>query len=110
MVTIWDASSGRDLLSLHGHTGDVWSVAFRADGDGLASVEPRRLRVWDADRGRDASEPGGLVLRGHAERVDALAFGADGRRIATASWDRSVRLWDPASGRLLQELEGPVGA
>ena len=35
---------------------------------------------------------------------------ADGRRIATASWDRSVRLWDPASGRLLQELEGPVGA
>jgi len=109
-VVIWDAATGQDVLSLYGHASEVWDVAFRADGQQLASVALGSLRVWDAFRREDTLDPEELVLRGHTEHVDALAFSPDSQRIATASWDRTVRLWDPSSGRLIQTLDGPAGA
>jgi WD40 repeat protein len=109
-VVIWDAATGRDLLSLHGHPGEVWDVAFRGDGQALASVGGRMVRVWHAPRREPTATAGRLILRGHEERVEAVAFGADSRRLATASWDRTVRIWDPATGQLIQTWHGPAGA
>ena len=36
----------------------------------------------------------------------ALAFSADGSRLATASQDGTVRIWDPTSGEQLLVLRG----
>ena len=38
------------------------------------------------------------TLRGHAASVEALSFGPGGAVLASAGWDRTVRLWDPAAG------------
>lgn len=35
----------------------------------------------------------------HGERVFAASFSADGRRVVTASWDKTVRIWDVETGR-----------
>src|SRR5437773_1478753 len=43
---------------------------------------------------------------GHMDRVLGLASGADGRSLASGSWDRTVERWEVASGRLLQTLSG----
>jgi WD40 repeat protein len=40
------------------------------------------------------------VLTGHTAPVDRLAFSPDGRLLATAAADRTVRLWNPATGAL----------
>ena len=47
-----------------------------------------------------------IVLEGHENVVSALSFSDDGKQLCSASWDRTVRVWDTSSGRQEALLEG----
>ena len=38
--------------------------------------------------------------------VSSAAFSPDGKRIVTASWDKTARVWDAATGKPIGELRG----
>lgn len=54
--------------------------------------------------GRAADLPQPVVLEGHTTAVSAAAWAADGKSIATAADDRTIRIWDPDTGRQTASL------
>lgn len=49
-------------------------------------------------------------LTGHQQAVNHLAFSPDGRYIASASFDKKIKLWCGRSGTYITTLTGHVGA
>jgi WD40 repeat protein len=47
------------------------------------------------------------TLRGHTSLVRCAAFAPDGATLATGGSDRSLRLWDPATGKARAVIELP---
>jgi len=45
-------------------------------------------------------------LKGHDHWISAVAYSPDGLRLATASWDRTVKLWNTATGEHVRTLGG----
>ncbi len=46
------------------------------------------------------------VLEGHTDRVYGVAFAPDASRLATASYDKTARIWSVADGRVPADLQG----
>ena len=46
------------------------------------------------------------TLEGHSNSVNAVVFSSDGQRLASASYDDTIKIWDAASGQCLETLEG----
>ena len=105
-VKIWDSATGKELLSLKGHTDAViTSVAFSPDGQRLASgSEDKTVKIWDSATGKEL-----FALKGHAGPVQSVAFSPDGQRLASGSGDETVKIWDSATGKELFALKGHAG-
>jgi WD40 repeat protein/tRNA A-37 threonylcarbamoyl transferase component Bud32 len=115
-VRVWDVEAGTELWARATPDGAVRAVAWTPDGRRLASAhdDPRQIgphraapgepviRVWDVATGDEAVQP----LRGHTGGIDAVSWAPDGRRLASASWDRTVRVWDVAGGEKTYALTG----
>jgi WD40 repeat protein len=69
------------------------------------------LALWLGIGATRAAEPAQVAttLKGHTEIVYALAFSPDGKYVATGSFDRTVRLWDTASGKEVKAFGGSSG-
>jgi len=46
------------------------------------------------------------TFKGHSSEVSSVAWSPDGSAIASGSWDDTVKVWDPFTGRALMTLEG----
>jgi WD40 repeat protein len=91
-VKIWDVQTGKELRTLPGHSGDVYTVAFSPDDEGrwiASGGEDSTVKIWD-------SRSGELVhsFRGHTGLVCSLAFNPDGKRLYSGSRDKTVKVWD----------------
>jgi RNA polymerase sigma factor (sigma-70 family) len=101
-VRVWDVASGKERTSFRpdtiGHSVD--SLAISPDGKTVATnsggIFSSSVALWDATNGKLLSD-----LPGHPSAITATTFAPDGAKIYTIGKDRTLRTWDPASGREL---------
>lgn len=104
---LWD-TSGNLLHTFTDQSGVITALAFDPTGRYLAttgadgSVKIRDLRGITP---KAAAKP--LELEGHTRRINDVLFSHDGTRLATASGDGNVRLWQSSTGKLLEQLHVP---
>jgi eukaryotic-like serine/threonine-protein kinase len=107
-VCVIDPATGRELWPPQKATEDyIDALAFSSDARILASgagMVDSTIRLWDVASGRELGR-----LEGHSAGINQLLFWPDGKTLASASDDQTIRLWDvsdPAKGRELSTLRG----
>jgi WD40 repeat protein len=104
-VTLWDASTGKEIAKCNSSKGEVATMAFSADSKTLAwATEGGTIKLWNLSAGK---EPSSL----HQAGVCSLAVTPDGKTLVTGSGapgiKGEVKLWDVHTGSELASL--PVG-
>jgi len=96
---LWDAISGKELLTFAGHAD---FLDYSPDGRMVAASNGNIINVWDAKTGKQL-----VTLFGHTDYIRSIDFSEDGTRLASAGYDGTVRIWDLASGKALLTLQEP---
>ncbi|HEX7296190.1 MAG TPA: WD40 repeat domain-containing protein, partial [Pyrinomonadaceae bacterium] len=64
-----------------------------------------RITLWDVATGQEIA-----TLRGHGKGVEQVTFSRDGKLLASAGSDHTIRIWDVASQRELRTMAGHTAA
>ncbi|MBW4512984.1 MAG: AAA-like domain-containing protein [Scytonematopsis contorta HA4267-MV1] len=115
-VKLWNPNNSL-LKPLNGHQAFVYGLAFSPipstslDKKGELSIiasasTDRTVKLWRLD---DKGKSSLLRTLKHDGIVMGVAFSPDGKRLATASGDATIKIWTP-EGELLATLKGHKGA
>src|SRR5262249_498738 len=98
-VKVWDLRSLGQVAPYRGYAPSP--IRLTRDGRSLVCASSRQYAVQVVDLMSGKVQQ---VLKGHTDVLRALAVSDDGRRLASASDDGSIRLWDLDSGEALMSI------
>jgi WD40 repeat protein len=88
-VRMWDVETGKEKAMLLRDFVSADAIAFSPIGRWIAfGCSDRRIGMWDAETDELA------VFRLNDDRITALAFSFDGRRLASGSYRNTLCIWD----------------
>jgi WD40 repeat protein len=94
LCEIWDAASGRKLMSAQIHSSRVHDLAWSLDDRRIASGGiNEQVHLWDGSTGQQL-----LALESHGAPIRHIRWSPDGRKLAAVSEDGVIRVWDATTG------------
>ncbi|KAF4527855.1 hypothetical protein B566_EDAN016500, partial [Ephemera danica] len=116
-IRIWDTILGQVQRILTSHTMSVTCVRWGGGGLIYSSSQDRTLKVWRPDDCKEQEVGTGpsrtrrrARLTGHQQLVNDVKFSPDTRILASASFDKSIKLWEGRTGKFITTLRGHVQA
>jgi WD40 repeat protein len=97
-IRVWDTQTGEELNRLDCET-SVEAMDISPDLRLVAAARGKIISIWDVEAGPE------LQSFNHDARVLAFSQSSDGRKLATASDDGTVRIWDIEIQRELARME-----
>jgi len=125
-VKVWNSETGLLLFNLDDKNERVIrNIKFSPDGKKIVTVSDNlRAKIWDAETGKLIVnlEDNNVNLEDndfyfHYDNVDvgyyyvvnSVEFSSDGKRLVTTSNDKTAKIWDTETGKLLFDLKGHNG-
>lgn len=106
---IWDCDTGTPMYTLKGHTSWVLAVSWSPDDSTIVTGSmDNTVRLWDANTGKSLGNP----MKGHTKWITSLAWEPyhlqtlENPRVASASKDATVRIWNVTIKRVELVLSG----
>jgi WD40 repeat protein/serine/threonine protein kinase len=103
-VRVWDVEHSRWACPVLRLTEAALGVEFSPDGRVLAASSGVMLTFWDTQTWQKLKE-----IKAHDNEIIALTFTPDGQRLVSVPFNRSPKIWDVASGKLVgQPIEADL--
>jgi WD40 repeat protein len=105
-IRIWNADDdGKQARQVTGFGGPVFRLQYTPDGKALVACgSDKKLRIIDPANGSTKK-----TLEGHTDWIYTFAISADGKTLASGSWDGEVRFWDLNEGKLERTIVAAPG-
>ncbi|MTJ14090.1 protein kinase [Anabaena sp. UHCC 0187] len=101
-LKLWDVITGREIISLEGHSQSVNAVAITANGKILVSgSDDQTIKIWNLQTNQLIH-----TLKGHTDAIHSLAISADNKTLVSGSDDQTIKIWDLTTGKLIRTLIG----
>ena len=115
IINIWSQTNGKKIKTIkaHGESDYINAVRFSPDSEFLITgATDNKIKIWSI------KEKGGIFggleidqikeLNGHTGAIEEIQFSPDGKLIASAGRDYTVRIWDTETGKNIFILSGYI--
>ncbi|WP_179052046.1 WD40 repeat domain-containing protein [Nostoc sp. TCL26-01] len=101
IIKLWDASTGKVIHTMTGHSNAVISVSFSPDGKTLVSNSyDETIKLWDIATGKEIRS-----LKDEQFLTFSFSFSPDSKTLASPS-SPAIQLWDVATLKKIRTLTG----
>lgn len=103
-VKLFDWQSGDVIAHLLVSEDEMFDVAFSSDGKRLASCgADGAIAIFDRN---ESGTWRSMIIEDHADWVNAIAWSPDGTKVVSASRDKTSKVFDATTGKLIITFNG----
>lgn len=97
---MWCMRSGKEVAQFDGECSSLENSFFQGSERHLVTVSGDCAYIWTTNPNVSPIE-----LVGHTDQIETAVFSSDGKKVLTASWDGSARIWSSETGEQLNIIQ-----